>query len=150
MKNYINFTVVGKPFGQKRPRAFTRGKFVRIYSPNENVAYAKKVVSAYLEAVKKLENRKEYQRTINDKKPLVVEVQAFFKKPKLTKKQQALNLIEDQFPCKKPDGDNILKAICDSLNGVAYHDDSYVVSMNVDKFYTDATERVEVVIYEKE
>ena len=82
--------------------------------------------------------------------PMVIEIQAFFKKPKLTKKEQALNLPKHQFPTKKPDGDNIAKAILDSLNGVAYHDDSYVTELSVSKYYTDGEERVNVVIYEKQ
>jgi Holliday junction resolvase RusA-like endonuclease len=82
--------------------------------------------------------------------PLVIEIQAFFKKPKLTKKEQALNLPKHKFPTKKPDGDNIAKAILDSLNAVAYHDDSYVTELSVSKYYTDGEERVNVVIYEKQ
>jgi Holliday junction resolvase RusA-like endonuclease len=54
------------------------------------------------------------------------------------------------FPTKKPDGDNIAKAILDSLNDVAYHDDSYVVELVASKYYTDGEERVNVVIYEKQ
>jgi Holliday junction resolvase RusA-like endonuclease len=50
MKNRIEFDVIGKPFGQKRPRAFRRGKFLGIYAPKENVEYAEKVVNAFLKA----------------------------------------------------------------------------------------------------
>jgi Holliday junction resolvase RusA-like endonuclease len=85
-----------------------------------------------------------------DDVPLVIEIQAFFKKPKLTKKEQALDLPKHKFPTKKPDGDNIAKAILDSLNAVAYHDDSYVTELSVSKYYTDGDERVNVVIYEKQ
>jgi Holliday junction resolvase RusA-like endonuclease len=81
---------------------------------------------------------------------MVIEIQAFFHKPKLTKKEQALNLPKHKFPTKKPDGDNIAKAILDSLNAVAYHDDSYVVELVASKYYTDGEERVNVVIYEKQ
>jgi Holliday junction resolvase RusA-like endonuclease len=72
------------------------------------------------------------------------------KKPKLTKKEKALNLPKHMFPTKKPDSDNICKAILDSLNEVAYHDDSYVVELVASKYYTDGEERVNVVIYEKQ
>jgi Holliday junction resolvase RusA-like endonuclease len=139
MKNRIEFDVIGKPYGQKRPRAFRRGKFLGIYAPKENVEYATKVVNAFHKVGKKY-----------DDVPLVIEIQAFFKKPKLTKKEQALNLPKHMFPTKKPDGDNIAKAILDSLNAVAYHDDSYVVELVASKYYTDGEERVNVVIYEKQ
>jgi Holliday junction resolvase RusA-like endonuclease len=82
--------------------------------------------------------------------PMVIEIQAFFHRPKLTKKEKALNLPKHMFPTKKPDSDNICKAILDSLNGIAYHDDSYVVELVGSKYYTDGEERVNVVIYEKQ
>jgi Holliday junction resolvase RusA-like endonuclease len=139
MKNRIQFDVIGKPYGQKRPRAFRRGKFLGIYAPKENVEYSVKVVNAFNKVGKKY-----------DDVPLVIEIQAFFKKPKLTKKEQALDLPKHKFPTKKPDGDNIAKAILDSLNQVAYHDDSFVTELSVSKYYTDGDERVNVVIYEKQ
>jgi Holliday junction resolvase RusA-like endonuclease len=139
MKNKIQFDVIGKPYGQKRPRAFRRGKFLGIYAPKENVEYSVKVVNAFNKVGKKY-----------DDVPLVIEIQAFFKKPKLTKKEQALDLPKHKFPTKKPDGDNIAKAILDSLNQVAYHDDSFVTELSVSKYYTDGDERVNVVIYEKQ
>lgn len=153
MKNRIQFTVLGKPFGQKRPRAVRMGKFIRMYSPQENISYKQNVVEAYLQARRDTKLSLDTKDTTYGKKPLVIEIQAFFKKPKLTKKQEALNLIEDKFPTKKPDTDNIAKAILDGLNGVAYDDDASVVRLTVDKFYcydNITTERVVVVIYEKE
>ena len=39
-------------------------------------------------------------------------------------------------PTKKPDCDNILKVIFDSLNGLAYDDDVQVVSVTFQKVYT--------------
>lgn len=153
MKNRIQFTVLGKPFGQKRPRAVRMGKFIRMYSPQENISYKQNVVEAYLEAHSKAKIISEGKNTTYGKKPLVIEIQAFFKKPKLTKKQEALDLIEDRYPTKKPDSDNIGKAILDGLNGVAYDDDASVVRLTIDKFYcfdNITEERVVVVIYEKE
>lgn len=150
MKNRIQFDVIGKPYGQKRPRSFRRGKFLGVYSPKENVEYATQVVNAYLHATGGLKVIKGEAKYRYDEVPMVIEIQAFFHKPKLTKKEQALNLPKYKFPTKKPDGDNIAKAILDSLNNVAYHDDSYVTELCVSKYYTDGDERVNVVIYEKE
>lgn len=154
MKNRVQFDVIGKPYGQKRPRAFRRGKFLGIYAPKENVEYATKVVNAFLEASGGLKLHKTKKEVVKEYKyndvPMVIEIQAFFKKPKLTKKEQALNLPKHKFPTKKPDGDNIAKAILDSLNEVAYHDDAYVTELSVSKYYTEGEERVNVVIYEKE
>lgn len=38
-------------------------------------------------------------------------------------------------PAKKPDADNIAKIICDSLNNVAYRDDTQVIELTVIKRY---------------
>ncbi|MDF2537449.1 MAG: Holliday junction resolvase [Herbinix sp.] len=40
-------------------------------------------------------------------------------------------------PTKKPDIDNIAKVILDALNGIAYKDDTQVVTLEVRKFYKD-------------
>ena len=51
-------------------------------------------------------------------------------------------------PTKKPDNDNIAKIILDALNGVAYQDDKQVVSLQVEKYYTEADEMVTVELQE--
>ena len=39
-------------------------------------------------------------------------------------------------PVKKPDWDNVAKAITDSLNGIVYVDDAQIVSVYVSKRYS--------------
>ena len=51
-------------------------------------------------------------------------------------------------PTKKPDLDNIAKAILDSLNGIAYKDDSQIVSLLISKKYSDRP-RVEITLKER-
>jgi len=50
-------------------------------------------------------------------------------------------------PTKKPDADNIAKIILDSLNGIAYTDDSQVVNLKIEKHYSEKP-RVEIEITE--
>ena len=38
-------------------------------------------------------------------------------------------------PVKKPDADNIIKVVADSLNQVAYHDDAEIVRVSLAKYY---------------
>jgi hypothetical protein len=48
---------------------------------------------------------------------------------------------------KKPDSDNVVKVVADSLNGIAYRDDVQLVDVSMRKFYAERP-RVEVGIRE--
>ena len=54
----------------------------------------------------------------------------------------------EMLPTKKPDVDNIIKIILDSLNGLAYKDDAQIVARTCQKLYVndDNEPRVEVKI----
>ncbi len=81
---------------------------------------------------------------------LEITVTAFFAIPKSESKKKAVLMQEGIIrPTKKPDMDNILKIVCDALNGLAYKDDSQIVTAQVYKFYGDRP-RVEVEIVELE
>lgn len=77
---------------------------------------------------------------------LGVEITAYYEIPKSASKKKAAQMLAGSIrPTKKPDFDNIGKIICDSLNTIAYHDDSAIVEAQVHKFY-DETPRVEVIL----
>ena len=68
--------------------------------------------------------------------------------PKSTsKKKHQLMAIGAIQHTKKPDADNVAKAICDALNKIAYVDDSQIVSLEVNKYYSDVP-RAEITITE--
>ena len=70
--------------------------------------------------------------------PLDVRIVAYFPIPKsASKKRQAMMRVNRLRPTKKPDCDNIAKAVLDALNDIAYHDDSQVVDHQLRKFYSD-------------
>ena len=46
-------------------------------------------------------------------------------------------LMGDIRPTKKPDTDNVAKSILDACNKIAYDDDSHVVELFVEKWYSD-------------
>lgn len=80
--------------------------------------------------------------------PLRVRVTAYYGIPASTpQKQRALMLDNVIKPTKKPDFDNIDKIICDSLNGIAWYDDSQITNGGCTKRYSEDP-RVEVVITE--
>ena len=70
------------------------------------------------------------------KKPLEVLIEAEFPIPKSVSKKRAAEMVET-FHTNKPDADNLAKGILDSLNGVAFHDDSAVSALSVVKTYSN-------------
>lgn len=121
--------VTGKIRGKARPRV-CRG---HAFTPKETVEYEKLVRECYKE---------------QDGRYLEGSVKAFitayYKIPKSYSKKrvQAIrNCLER--PTKKPDIDNIVKIVLDSLNGIAFKDDSQVVELSTIKHYTEEEERIE-------
>ena len=65
--------------------------------------------------------------------PLEISIIALFPIPKYaSKKTKELILNGYVFPTKKHDGDNIIKATLDALNGAAYRDDSQICRVYFD------------------
>lgn len=128
----VHFTVPGKPMGKQRPRFNSRTRTT--YTPEETLTYEEEVQWAYRMAPK----AKMLKGNIK------AEIVAYYPIPKSTSKKQRADMIEGfLLPTKKPDTDNIAKIILDSLNGIAYDDDSQVVSLLVLKRYAE-NPRVEV------
>ena len=132
----MRFTVYGNPVAKGRPRFTRQGSFVKSYTPEKTVNYENLVKISFdmYEEKEKLEGE------------LAVSLMVYCSIPKSTsKKKKALMLKGDIRPTTKPDLDNIAKAILDSLNGRAFDDDKQVVSLIVQKYYSD-TPRVEIEI----
>lgn len=121
--NDIIFTVPGVPQGKGRPRVTRNGAF----TPKKTRDYEKKVRDCYIA---------QGGQMFPDDTPLFASITAIFPIPSsLSKKRRAL--FNGKRHCKKPDADNVAKAILDALNGVAYRDDSAVSSLIVGKSYGD-------------
>lgn len=141
MSNTLEFTVPGEPVAKARPRMTKSG---HTYTPKKTVVYENEVRQACLSAMK---DRNVAQWS--EKQPLMVFITAKFKLPKsATKKDKQAVREYRKYPVKKPDADNVAKAICDAINGIAYSDDSQVVYLSVKKFYTLEEPRVIVKIRE--
>lgn len=117
------FTVDGEPQGKARPR-FTRGGLA--YTPKKTVEYERAIKNAFIDAGGTMTNL-----------PVTVSINAYYKIPASATKKKAVQMMSGEIlPTKKPDTDNIAKAVCDALNGVAYHDDAQVCILHVKKFYS--------------
>ena len=123
----IKFTVYGKPQGKARPRFTRQG---RAYTPKQTADYERQIKQAYISAGGQL---------ISDTAPILICITACFKKAKTNKMN---------YPTLKPDADNIAKAVCDALNGIAYHDDKQITCLTVGKVWAD--DGIEKVVVEIE
>lgn len=139
------FTIPGNPKGKARARTFYNSRLGRSQSvtPEKTVLYENYVKECYLTAKKR--------EKWFDGEPLQMYITAFFDIPKSTSKKKRQKMLKEEvLPTKKPDIDNIAKVICDALNGIAYHDDTQIVSLNVSKVYAETEPRVLVGIYKYE
>lgn len=133
----IAFTVAGEPKGKERPRFCHNGQ---IYTPKQTTTYEQQIIFDYY---KQCENVK-----FDENSQLELFVKAYYKIPKSASKKKRMAMLSEEIrPTKKPDGDNILKAVADALNGVCYKDDKSIVKMSIEKFYSDVP-RIEVVVQE--
>ena len=134
----IKFSVPGQPFGKQRPKFSSTGVYVKTYTPDKTVSYENLVKLMYQQAAK--------GKMFSEEEALDVRIIAYYEIPKSISKKKRKAMLEHRLrPTKKPDWDNIGKIVCDSLNKVAYHDDSAVVDAQVRKFYSE-NPRVDVTI----
>lgn len=130
MAEKIAFHLPGHPRGKGRARSFRVGNFVRHYTPAETRSYEGMI---RLAAEKAMAGRPPIDR------PVIVMMAAVFDIPKsFSKKRRAAALEGGEFPAKKPDLDNILKALTDAMNGVVVKDDCQIVSVRSSKVYGPA------------
>ena len=138
----IEFTIPGPPQGKARP------KVVRIktgasvtYTPDKTVRYEELTRLRYQAAARGFK--------FSDDAQVAVQITARYPIPKSKSKKAKAAMRAGQIkPTKKPDCDNIIKIICDALNGVAYRDDAQVILTQAAKEYSDEP-RTDVRLWEK-
>lgn len=129
------FTVPGDPVAKGRAKISTFGGKPRAYTPDKTRNYESLVRLAAQEA-------------LGDKPPLdgplYLRVDVYLAIPESwSKRKKACALDGTVLPTKKPDLSNVLKAVEDGMNSVAFTDDSRVVNLTSMKRYSDRP-RVEV------
>lgn len=117
----VFFKVPGKPQGKARPRVVGG----HAYTPQKTKDFEQAVAWAFKAAGGKIMDGY-----------IKVTVTAFYEITKSTSKKNR-ELMERGIilPTVKPDIDNVIKAVLDALNGIAYRDDNQVVQLNGAKFY---------------
>lgn len=111
----IQFSVDIRPFGKQRPRMTRSG---HAYTPKETVEYERQI---------KLRFKKLFPNFKPIENAIILEINFYFIQSKSNK---------DSFHTIKPDIDNLIKAICDSLNGLAYVDDRIITGIIAHKKYS--------------
>ena len=138
MSAAIYFVVPGAPYGKGRPKASSRGGFVRMYTPAPTRQYEGEIARLAKIA------RADWPVMAT---PMSLRVIAHHPIPvSWSKKKQQSALAGDVIP-GKPDLDNVAKAVLDALNGVIYVDDKQVVRLVAEKRYSFEP-RVEVYVHE--
>ena len=138
MKIIAELTIPGEPVGKGRPRFTKNG---HSFTPEKTVNY---------ENLVKLTFKSDYPNAepVAKDVPLAADITAWYRVPaSVSRKKQEAMLANKLLPTKKPDTDNIAKAILDALNGLAYYDDAQIVELPVAKRY-GTVPCVEVVISE--
>lgn len=142
----VRFVVEGEPTGKGRPRFVTRynpvtkKSFGQAHTPKETLVYENLVKVEYSAQTDGFR--------FDDAAMLDMRVLAFYGIPKSKSKKIKEKMIKGEIrPTKKPDCDNVLKIIADSLNMVAYKDDTQIVDAQIRKFYSERP-RVEIIIKE--
>jgi Holliday junction resolvase RusA-like endonuclease len=140
----IQFTVYGEPQGKGRPRFVarynpaTQKSFGQAHTPEKTIVYENLIRTEYSLQTKNFR--------YPDDAMLDMRIMAYYGVPKnVSKKKRALMLEGKIRPTKKPDMDNVMKVVADSLNQVAYKDDTQIVDAQCRKFYS-VKPRIEVII----
>ena len=119
----VEFTVPGKPVGKGRPR-FVRATG-QTYSPDATVVYENWVKECWTNG--------NFPKLVG---PVNAKISAYFPIPKSGSKKKKAEMASGFIGYTgKPDTDNLAKAVLDSLNGLAYDDDSQVTLLVISKAY---------------
>lgn len=118
------FEIYEKAIGKERPRY--SAKTHRMYTPTRTSTFEGKVKNAFL--------AKYNTQTEPTEKPVEAIIKIQFAPPESLNKKKKNTLLFTPYD-KKPDCDNLAKAILDSLNGLAYKDDKQITYLSVEKLY---------------
>jgi Holliday junction resolvase RusA-like endonuclease len=125
----ITFIVPGEAIGKGRPRVSTIGGHARMFTPKKTANYETLIAMAAQQA---MQGRELIGGPVMMELAIRVAVAASW-----SKKKTAEALAGDVMPTKKPDADNVLKAICDGINGIVFKDDVQVVNVSLSRRFSE-------------
>ena len=131
----VNIAITPKGKARPRTRVVKTGgrSFAQIYTPKDTRRYEKAIRDAY-----------DFEAYQHDWEPyregVAIRLYLEFGMPipkASSKKNREAMMAFDIVPTKKPDADNLAKAVMDAINGVAYHDDNQIASLHIMKVYAE-------------
>ena len=125
----VSFVVPGEAVGKGRPRVSTIDGHVRMFTPTKTANYETLIAMAAQQA---MQGRDLIAGPVLLEMKIFVSVAASW-----SKKKTAAALQGSVMPTKKPDADNVLKAICDGINGIVFKDDVQVVNVSLSKRFSE-------------
>ena len=136
----IMFTVYGEPVAKGRPRFAKRGNYVQTYTPVKTKSYEDEVRLFATTA-------KGSGSTLEGSVSVFIYI-SFSVPQSYSKRKREACLSGETKHTKKPDLDNVAKAIIDGMNGIIFKDDSQIINLNVTKVYAEVG-KVEVLVREE-
>lgn len=125
----MNLNIEPQPW--KRPKTRVVKGWVKHYSPQETKEYEELVATMY-----KAKSHGVYWEA---HEPIGMFIWFGLPIPKSTSKKRARQMTLGEVKhTKRPDVDNLVKAVLDGLNGVAWEDDSQITTLNIRKCYCEA------------
>lgn len=146
-KKCIRFTVPGEVRGQGRPRAAIRGSRATVYESQQDRVNKHSIQLYAADAMR----AKGYDLARPDGMGISVIARVHVRVPaSMSKKKRASALAGWINPQRKPDLDNVLKALLDAMNGVVYGDDMQVTSVVASRDYEEAWSLEVTVLWDEE
>lgn len=116
------------PQAWQRPKTRIINGWVQHYSPKKTTQYEKQIADYFREQPQSFKFEKDI--------PVAVNLVFGMPIPKSAPKSQKAAMIEGIIKhTKRGDVDNLAKAVLDSLNGLAWEDDSQIVRLSITKEY---------------
>jgi len=133
----VSFVIKGIPKVKQRPVFSTRGGNVRIYTPKS---------TSIFENLVKMKAEEQFKHPLDGSISLAIRF--YLPRPQrlIWKRKPMPEIYSD----KRPDIDNLAKAVIDGLNGVAFKDDGQIADLHITKkFHAGDEEPKTIVIVDK-
>lgn len=138
----VCIVIPGEPVPQGRPRFARHAGYVQAYDPKQSKNYKSRILSYVWMGLKS----RAYTSFTDDGMQLAVSIGIYRSIPKSWSQKKKEAAAQGKVrPVSRPDTDNYVKIVLDAMNKVLWKDDSAVVSLHAEKWYSE-TPRMEITV----